>query len=128
MLKLLGQTLAQLAEMPKLLGQTSWPGFEPQSLQFVCVNFQWLVISSMYKKKRYLDCLDLHLCLINAIKVVLAVVANEYLDYALLVIYLVVVSLSVLICLRVEFFYLPSWMCDVILLTGLVLVKARFLV
>jgi hypothetical protein len=102
-LDLRSQILAKLAEMPKLLGQTSWPGFEPQSLQFVCVGFQWLVISSMYKKK-YLDRLDLHLCWINAIKVVLAVVVNEYLDYALLVIYLVVVSLSVLICLRVEFF------------------------
>jgi hypothetical protein len=34
------QILAQLAEMPKLLGQTPLPGFEPQSLHFVCVSFQ----------------------------------------------------------------------------------------
>jgi hypothetical protein len=31
--------LAQLAEMPKLLGQTLWLGFGPRFLHFVCVRF-----------------------------------------------------------------------------------------
>jgi hypothetical protein len=43
------QILAQFAEMLKLLVWTLWSEFEPWSLYLGCVNFQWLIISSIKK-------------------------------------------------------------------------------
>ena len=42
--------------MPKLLGWTSWPGFEPRYLHFLCVSLWWLYhfVNLPKKKERFL--------------------------------------------------------------------------